>query len=161
MKLSDYKKLADCGFVWPYVGGAIMKYWSAEERASRHNINDIEADLMKQLTCDFDYKNCVFLFPLNMRCGDNLLFNNREIVLDHCTYILDIANFLKSKGVTWSNGVKLEVDQCFPRAPMLIVNKGRVTIHNNANPLTCVNKIGEKEIFFSGFFVHRIRKNLI
>jgi len=161
MTLNDYKKLADCGFVWPYAGGILYSYWSPADRARRHNLKDVELELMKQLTCDFDYNNCVILFPLEMGYGTTMLFNNREIVIDHCTYVLDIADFLKSKGVTWSDGKKFKVDQCFPKTPMLIVNNGIATIHPNSNPLTCANKVGKKEIFFSGFLVNRIRNKTV
>lgn len=161
MKLSDYQKLADCSFVWPYTGGSIYRYWSSEERAARHNIKDVEADLMRQFDCKFDYNNCVILFPLAMGYGDSLLFNNREIVIDHYIYVLDIAHFLKSKGVVWKDGSDFVVDQCFPTTPALVIHKGRATIMPNANPLSFKKQVGTKEIFFSGFLVNRIRNNKI
>ena len=156
MKLKDYQKLVDCHFISPY-GGYLIRYWSKIERERWHKFEDIEVDLMKQLTCDFDYKNCVILFPLALGYGETCLFNNRQIVIDHCTYILDIARFLKSKGIIWSNGKKFpKLDQSFPNPPMLIISKGRATTHINSNPLTCAKKVGTKEIFFSGFFIYRL-----
>lgn len=158
MKLVDYKKLIDCNFVSRY-GGQVTWYWSQEEMADNYDYKEIESKLMKQLTCDFDYNNCVILFPLATRFGTTMLFNNRQIVIDHCTYVLDIGYFLKSKGVTWKDGSKLKVDASFPLTPMLFIENGLAEIIDTANPLGISDRVGDKEIFFSGFLVDRLRSN--
>jgi hypothetical protein len=156
MKLVDYKKLVDCNFVSRY-GGQVTWYFSQEERAENYDYKEVESELMKQLTCDFDNNNCVILFPLATRYGTTMLFNNGQIVIDHCTYVLDIGYFLKSKGVTWKDGSKLKVDSSFPVTPMLFIENGLAEIINTANPLGISDRVGDKEIFFSGFLVNRLR----
>ena len=159
MRLTNYQELLDCRFVSS--GGAIEWYWSEDERRQNYDYKAIEAELMKQMTCEFDPKNCVILFPLATKCGTTMLFNKREIVIDHCTYILNIADFLKSKGVVWEDGSKFKVDQCSPRTPMLIINNGLARRVETANPLFEGESVKDKEIFFSGFLVERIRNKTI
>lgn len=158
MKLWDYKKLIDCNFISRY-DGSVVRYYSQEEMSNNYDYKEVEAELMKQLTCDFDYNNCVILFPLATRYGTSMLFNNRQIVIDHCTYVLDIGYFLKSKGVTWKDGSKLKVDASFPRTPMLFIENGFAEIIDTANALKISDRIGNKEILFSGFLVDRLRSN--
>lgn len=162
MNLKEYIELKKCNFI--DFEGTIKWYWSNEERSKNYNYQEINDKLCKQLTCNFDYNNCVILFPL--ACGGtSCLFNQGKVVIDHCTYPLDIVDFLNSKNVEWEGGI-LKSGQHLYGTTMIIVENGVAKLfkkfgYHDADPTQKSKEVGDKKIFFSGFLVNRIRNNKI
>jgi len=185
MKLSDYKKL-----LGNYIGrdGNVHngQYSTDESRLFFRN------QLMKQLECDFDINNVIILFS-NKAGGTQRCFKTDEgksILINYCTYILEILWILADHGIKWKDGRNIR-DYCLQTlgAGMVIVEDGMASIATNANPLKpevsshqkknhstihwtettdrelklkriLKQKQVEKEIFFSGFFKARFNKPL-
>lgn len=170
MKNVDYQNLVNDKFLSMY-DGSIKWYFSPDERP--YNYSDVNNLLCNDLDIN-DINDIIILFPLNTNCGTTMLFKNREIVVDHCTYFLRICVILNELGIKFKNGDSLRDDKyCQKGFSQLIIKDGIASIStNSANPLSTpygsdnYNDIhitkeehskldwSKTEIMFSGFFLH-------
>jgi hypothetical protein len=127
MRLSDYNRLRQCGYLG--YGGTIQSYWSKSDR--KHDLNEIIAEIESQKTQHIDFRNCVILSPLTAG-GDTCLINGTPI--DHCTNILPIVKFLAENGVKWKNGIQMKTGQHLHRIGMLIIENGVAVATTTADP---------------------------
>ncbi len=182
MRLDTYKHLLKCQFVSNY-RGFIEHYSSNERRELYHNFHDINEMLSKDYETPITIKNCIILFPVSTGLGDNPFITVKDkskIVIDHITYIIDVRNYLHEKGIVYKNGISM-INEKYSQLPipMLIIQDGIAYAASTANVTDTLShhisdfateikidsndnnkiRINDKEIFFSGFVVDRIRKN--
>lgn len=180
MNLKEYKHLIKCRFLDSSFG-CVVGYWSRERREIFHKYEDISDMLMKQMTCDFDVNNIIILFPNHGGFGSVCLFDNGTIAIDHPSYIIDVTEYLKEYGIKWKDGTEIcysKDDWCVDAGGIIIEDGLARTIETNnilgnlryfKNPKRHKEikwneedqkniDIGNKEIFFSGFFVERHRR---
>lgn len=160
MTEKEYKFLIQKRFVNQSFG-SLISYWSKEERNVYHDIEEIRPILMKQLTDDYDIKNCVITIPVGTGYGVNYLWNNRSIVDSHCTHIVDLKYILHKMGMRYENGKTLKSD-IQSNVAMLVIHNGVVYVDPvSANPLSPIHIkadiIKGKDIFFSGFILNRLK----
>lgn len=140
MNKETYQSLIDCrfiskefGYVHGYSGNSCPFYKYA----------DVSAKLYKQMEEEIDPKNIVIMFPLGTNYGDNGFYgpgdnqhNSRKVLIDHCTYFLDVSSALDKFGVVFKNGKKLTDEKYTQmRIAMLIVQNGKAyAVDSSANP---------------------------
>lgn len=173
MTREDYKKLQDLRFI-NYGGAGVQWYWSPDDIPyTRDEIDDIVLKDLKRVG-KIDFKNCIILFSIK----DGTMYNfsygkGYGIAVDHCTYSIDVCEFLEMLGIKFKNGASPR-DERYTQISIgkIIIEDGIAYISNNSNPdslygySTDYDRINEiavgdkkldltnKEILFSGIVKH-------
>lgn len=129
----------------------------------------VEPIMLKQLTDDFDINNCIIVIPINTGYGANYLWNNKQIVDSHCTHSVCLRYKLHEMGMKEHDGKSL-LKNTQVKTSMFVIDNGVVYCsagdypsaypfdiffmpNENANSKLIENK----QIFFSGFILERLK----
>lgn len=138
MNRKTYESLAACRFLSVH-DGHIYNYTSPH---NFYKYEDVSDTLYKQLDEEIDFNNIIISFPGTPSIGSTGFYgpgkfgDPRKVLLDYCTYIIDVKNFLHQKGIKFKNGKSL-IDRKYSqqRVALLIVQDGIAYVNdNNANP---------------------------
>jgi hypothetical protein len=181
MNKNEYLNLYNIGFLDSYKGG-IKDYTYLTHNTVPYNYSSVNELLCKDLYKNIDIKNVIILFPLSTNTGKIKQFNNGNILIDYCTYIIDVKNILHDNGIKYKNGETL-INKKYSQTifTAIIVENGiAYSCNYTANPFSnyitlnstenikdiSINKEDlinvnrdNLEILFSGFFIENYKIN--